>query len=100
MEKFHVDYVDDEGVIARWFFDRKRNLHGPTAVEAIYPEGHELFEGQNAFIEKPAKVGKVAKKASKIGKAAKPLPKSARRYTNPANGKEVGYTRAKMLGLI
>ena len=33
-------------------------------------------------------------------KAAKPLPKSKMKYLNPATGKTVAYTRAKMLGLV
>jgi len=103
VERFHIDYIDDEGVIARWFYDRKRNLHGPIAVEAIYPKGHELYEGQDAPIgknEKLAKGAKGTKASAKSAKAGKNLPKSAMKYLNPANGKMVGYTRAKMLGLV
>lgn len=33
-------------------------------------------------------------------KAEKPLPKSKMKYLNPATGKMVAYTRAKMLGLV
>ena len=33
-------------------------------------------------------------------KATKPTPKSKMKYLNPATGKMVAYTRAKMLGLV
>jgi len=33
-------------------------------------------------------------------KAEKPTPKSKMKYLNPATGKTVAYTRAKMLGLV
>ena len=36
----------------------------------------------------------------KLKRANKKAPKSAQKYFNPANGKMVGYQRAKVLGII
>ena len=93
---FERIYTDAEGVKTVWRYDLDKNPRGPLEVETIWPKGHELYEGQNNFAAPAKKSAKVAKSP----KATKDLPKSKRRYINPTNGKEVGYTRAKMLGLV
>jgi len=38
--------------------------------------------------------------AEKLEHENKNLPKSRQKFINPANGKEIGYYRAKNLGLV
>ena len=73
-----IKYKD--GVIQKWHYNLDTNPNGPFEVEMIYPQG--FFEDEIDEIENDK------------------LPKTKRKYLNPANGKMVAYTRAKELGIV
>ena len=77
--KFIREYVHKDGTKDIWTYDLDKNPSGPVSVEFIYPKNFihisDQFEDSH-------------------------LPLTKRTWVNPANGKEVGYTRAKNLGLI
>lgn len=74
--KFTQTYTDEEGYSQTWHYDLDKSPNGPMMVEIFYPEGYFKDEDKEN------------------------LPKTKRKYLNPANGKMVAYTRAKELGLI
>jgi hypothetical protein len=80
MEKFTREYQDYTGKRIVWSYDSKKNPQGPFSVEIFYPKGYDGEIEDDPTNEK--------------------LPKTKRKYLNPENGKLVGYTRAKALGLI
>lgn len=65
------------GITSVWTFDLSKSTKGPISTEFEYPKDY-ISEG---VMEEN-------------------LPKSQRKYLNPANGKLVGYCRAMSLGLI
>lgn len=78
--KFIREHKQDDGCSQKWHYDLDKSPNGPIMVEMFYPKGwfkDEIDETEN---EK--------------------LPKTKRKYLNPANGKMVAYTRAKELGII
>ena len=77
--KYTVEYDYDDGTKAIWTYDRNITIGGPVSVEIKYPKNFKT----PSFAEEQEK-----------------LPKTKRRYINPHNGKEVGYQRAKALGLV
>jgi len=54
---------------------------GLQSVELFYPKGY-------------------MNEAEKLEHENKNLPKSRQKFINPANGKEIGYYRAKNLGIV
>lgn len=74
--KFTRVSQDPDGYKQIWHYDLDASPNGPTMVEIFYPEGY--FEEEQE----------------------ENLPKTKRKYLNPANGKMVAYTRAKELGII
>jgi hypothetical protein len=77
--KFTREFKDEDGITRTWFYDTDKFGMNPYKVEITYPEGYDyndLKEDDNT------------------------LPKTKRKYLNPANGKMVGYTRARMLKLV
>ena len=74
--KFTREFNYPDGVSQKWHYNLDKNPNGPISVELFYPEGY-FVEDRNEN-----------------------LPKTKRKYLNPANGKMVAYTRAKELGLI
>lgn len=79
--KFTREYIDHEGVRTVWKFDLDKFDKGPIEVECFYPKDY-------------------LSPLEKLKRANKKAPKSLQKYFNPANGKMVGYQRAKALGII
>ena len=73
--KFTRVHQDPDGYKQIWYFDLDKSPNGPVMVEIFYPEGYVESEREEN------------------------LPKTKRKYLNPANGKMVNYQRAKELGL-
>lgn len=79
--KFQREFKDSDGTISIWKYNLDKFERGPIEVEIVYPKDYLSPE-----------------QAQK--KANKKLPKSQQQFMNPANGRMVGYYRAKTLGLI
>lgn len=79
--KFQREFKDSDGTISIWKYNLDKFERGPVEVEIVYPKDYLSPE-----------------QAQK--KANKKLPKSQQQFMNPANGRMVGYYRAKTLGLI
>lgn len=78
----------DKDLISTWKYDLDLSPNGPIEVNNEWinePEGDNIL-----------KIIKVDNSKYNIND----IPKTKRRYLNPNNGKYVGYTRAKMLGLV
>jgi len=79
--KFVREYKFRDSTSQKWHYDLDRNPSGnPIEVEMFYPENY--FDDEIIEI------------------ANDKLPKTKRKYLNPANGKMVAYSRAKELGII
>ena len=74
---FNKVFEYDDGTTETWFYNLDKAPNGPFKVDIKYSTKHLTFEEQNAL-----------------------LSKTQRKYYNPANDKDVGYGRAKQLGLI
>lgn len=83
--KFQRHYKSEDGSTSVWHYDTDHSETNPIMVE-------ELEAG-----EKPGSTIRVEKR---VVKSKKSLPKTKQKYLNPKTGKEVGYVRAKNLGLI
>lgn len=70
-------YTNVDGVKHTWYFHHGRRNEGPFKVEMEYPKDWKSNEEINEN-----------------------LPITQQMFLNPANGKMVGYGRAKQLGLI
>jgi hypothetical protein len=78
--KFIREFKFDDGRSQKWHYDLDKSPNGPIEVELFYPK--EWFKDEIDEVENDK------------------LPKTKRKYLNPANGKLVAYTRAKELGII
>jgi len=79
--KFQREFKNDDGTTEIWKYNLEKFSNGPIETITEYPKGW--------------------KSASDIIKAEnKDLPLTKQQWFNPANGKMVGYTRAKALNLI
>ena len=76
MRQFTRTYVDDDGTTHIWKYDLDKSNRGPIETTVNYSKEYLMESGKT--------------KDNKIDK----------KYLNPANGKYVGYGRAKSLGLI
>jgi len=85
-------YNNEDGSISVWEYDLAKNPTRPISVTE-YPAGHRLI----AEVQRENEKNLLAEKKVLDGK--KPS-KTKMKYLNPATGKEVGYVRAKNLGLI
>ncbi len=74
--KFERTFNNEDGSVDVWKFDMNKNPNGPYETTTSYPKGTKAFEQMQES-----------------------LPKTKRRYLNPATGKEVGWLRYKQLGL-
>jgi hypothetical protein len=83
--KYVQRYTGPNGSSSVWIYDLDVNPYGPVSTEEFPP----------TEVEEEPEEKKVV-----IPTDQAELPKTQRKYINPANGKEVGYTRAKNLGLI
>jgi len=79
--KFEKHYIDDDGVTVIWKYDLDKVPNGPISVENTYPKNWKSS-------------------SDKLEDSNKKLPITQQSWVNPANGKLVGYGRAKQLGLI
>ena len=78
--KFKREYESYTGRRSVWTYDLDKFPNGPIKVEIFYPEG---------YID-----------SVEVDETDENIPKTKRKYVNPANGKLVVYTRAKELGLV
>jgi transcriptional accessory protein Tex/SPT6 len=86
---------EDEDMIETWTYNL--DIHrGPISVDIKYKTGAEKAIKLRAKDAKQEK--RTARQMKKIN--TKQLPLSQQQWLNPANGKMVGYTRAKALNLI
>ena len=77
--KYTLEFDEEDGTKSIWTYDKNITTDGPISVEIKYPKNYGFL----TFAEEQER-----------------LPKTKRRYINPHNGKEVGYQRAKALGLV
>jgi len=89
--KFQRHYKSEDGTSSIWHFDTEHSEYNPIMVEEL--DVDEL-PGSTIHIEK-----RVVTK-ERVVSPKKSLPKTKQKYLNPKTGKEVGYVRAKNLGLI
>jgi hypothetical protein len=82
--KFTREFKNTDGSTSRWHYNPEVFPHGPFKVEIGYAGDDEVV---------------LAEEETDTSKDAS-IPITKRKWTNPANGKLVGYTRAKGLGLI
>lgn len=85
-------YHNDDGSTSVWEYDTAIKKNGPISVTEI-PAGHSLQV--KVMREEQEKID-IQEKVAAGGR----VPKTKMKYINPATGKEVGYVRAKNLGLI
>jgi len=78
--QFTREYKNHDGGKDIWVYDLDKFSNGPISVETIYVK--------NSIVSTPSIIN-----YSKLSL-------SQRKWINPSNGKEVGYQRAKNLGLI
>ena len=76
--KFSREYNED-GIKEIWNYDTDKFKNGPVSVEITYLKSIKTFEQEQD---------------------KENLPKTQRKYLNTTNGKYVGYSRAKTLGII
>ena len=82
--QFTREYKNNDGTTSTWYYDHSKTTNGPIKVE---------IGGIN---DKTIEVINEIKDTSQDTS----IPLTKRMWTNPANGKLVGYTRAKNLGLV
>tara|TARA_R110000744_G_scaffold126272_1_gene232521 strand:+ start:835 stop:1110 length:276 start_codon:yes stop_codon:yes gene_type:complete len=75
--QFTKVYDNSDGTTETWHYNLDKFSNGPFKVDIKYSTSHLTFEEINEA-----------------------LPKTQRRYYNPANQKYIGYGRAKQLGLL
>ena len=75
--KYTREYVSEDGSNEIWRFDTNVTRNGPVSVEIKHAKKYKSFEEEQAE-----------------------LPLTKRQFFNEANGKYVGYTRAKALGIL
>jgi hypothetical protein len=85
--QFERIFVNDDGTIDVWKYDLDIWENGPIETVVI---------GETKAIISDKK----GNKQHEIDETDESIPRSKRKYLNPANGKLVGYTRAYNLGLI
>ena len=96
--KFQRHYKSEDGTSSIWHFDTNHSETNPIMVEEL--DGDELPSATiqiNTFANTHEK-RVVAKE--RVARLKKSLLKTKQKYLNPKTGKEVGYVRAKNLGLI
>ena len=82
--QFTREYKNTDGSVSVWYYDYSKFQNGPIKVETGYAD--------DKTIEVIDEIKDTSQDTS--------IPLTKRMWTNPANGKLVGYTRAKNLGLI
>jgi hypothetical protein len=79
--KFEREFKNDDGTIEIWKYDLEKFSKGPIETITTYPKGYKS----------PLEATKAENKD---------LPLTKQQWLNPANGKMIGYTRARALNLI
>lgn len=87
---------EDETSIDTWYYDIEKSDKGPYLCEVKWKDG---LDKDWSKIQKNAKQMRKIERNQRNG-ISKPLAITQQKWINPKNNKEVGYTRAKMLGLI
>ncbi len=90
MEKFERAFKNADGTTSVWYYDYSKFTNGPYRVEIGY--------GKDENYNKPFSDADADEPRDTSNDTSIPLTK--RKWTNPANGKLVAYTRARELGLI
>ena len=81
-------YRNEDGSTSIWEYDTSVRTNGPISVTEI-PAGHKRATEEIVVeVTEPKKP------------STEKVSKTKMKYLNPATGKEVGYVRAKNLGLI
>lgn len=75
--KYTREYKNEDGSVDIWYFDNDIYQNGPISVKVGYAKNSKSFEEEQ-----------------------EELPLTKRKFFNEANGKYVGYTRAKALGIL
>jgi hypothetical protein len=83
--QFTREYKNADGTTSIWYYDHSKFTNGPIKVEV---------GGVND------KTSVITEDEPKDTSQDTSIPLTKRMWTNPANNKLVGYTRAKNLGLI
>lgn len=79
-KQFTREFSDRDGIKIIWHYNVDKYGMNPYKTEIHYPEEDNKYEESEIDNDD--------------------IPKTKRKYFNPTNNKYVGYTRAKMLGLI
>jgi len=82
--KFIREFKNADGSLSKWHYNPEVFPNGPFKVEFEYAD-----DDQDVLVEEETDTSKNTS-----------IPITKRKWTNPANGKLVGYARAKGLGLI
>lgn len=81
LRQYQREFINDDGTIEIWKYDLDKFDKGPIESTTMYAKDYksplEIVKAQN-----------------------KDVPLTKQQWLNPTNGKMVGYTRAKSLGLI
>lgn len=93
---FRRKYYRDGILSTVWTFNPKFSMVNPINIE-VADELGELAPDVDDVVEP---TGKPAKYAGIDLVNNLDIPKTKRMYIHPKNGKTIGYTRARMLGLI
>jgi hypothetical protein len=75
--KYTREYTSEDGSSEIWYFNSEITQKGPVSVEMKHVKKYKSFDEEQAE-----------------------LPLTKRQFFNEANGKYVGYTRAKALGIL
>ena len=81
LRQYQREFINDDGTTEIWKYDLDKFNKGPIETTTIYPKSYKS----------PLEV---------IKEENKGIPLTKQQWLNPANGKMVGYTRAKALNLI
>jgi hypothetical protein len=81
LRQYQREFINDDGTTEIWKYDLDKFNKGPIESTTIYPKSYksplDIIKAKN-----------------------KDVPLTKQQWFNPANGKMVGYTRAKALNLI
>lgn len=103
--KYFIDFTNEDATVDRWHYDLDKQVKGPYKTEMdihnlIIPSSVE----EDDVPHKKLRIAKSASSTVTIDKSSlvnnMSVKKTKRLYIHPKNGKTIGYTRARMLGLI
>jgi hypothetical protein len=83
--QFTREYKNTDGTTSVWYYDHSKSQNGPIKVEIGYAN-------DKTDVETIDELKDTSRDTS--------ISLTKRMWTNPANGKLVGYTRAKNHGLV